>query len=838
MSSPQIVIKEEVGKDVVTCKIPISKEDWKQILANPKLTTPSIRRALMSFYFMPEHKATCTQCANKYGYSKNTYNNAVWMLGKAIVNHLGTFVVENSKGERSYWPIAMGKGRSIKGDSDAFEWTLREELLDALRDNLMQDILAYYISKLPENWPDERYKWEGVQWFQEHWDIDIEDFGSMFETATAKSANLLASAYFTPRQMMLEFCKYDSAEVRSMFKMLYDEAQPLESRVDNFIARAEAMRKKYTPIGKNHFQNTNAISTYLWLRYPEKYLIFKSTEYNSVAEKTGMDYRIKQNGKASEMIKGFNMYGELNQILRNSPEFIEAITKLRGDAPTLYSDPNLQTSTIDFGFWISRWYESDEKSLYLNQTTKMDPFIHQACTLLRSKKNLILQGAPGTGKTYNTAALALAIIDGSVPESHDEIMARYEELRSEHRIGFTTFHQSMDYEDFIEGIKPVHEAGTVRYEIEDGIFKQLCTSAKVASEVAASGTDNLLEGINSNPTIWKVSLESTGDNPTRRDCMANGHIRIGWAEYGDVDFADEDLEVKGSKSIPRAFQHDMQIGDIVVSCWSQDETDAIGIVTGDYEYRPDGGNLPRYRPVRWIVKDIQHNIKDINNGKHMTLGTVYRLSIQLKDLLDVIELYAPAARTQPEKVEKPYVLIIDEINRANVSKVFGELITLIEKDKRLGADHPVTLSLPYSKQADFGVPQNIYIIGTMNTTDRSTGTLDYAIRRRFAFLTTPANRDVIKDATAQRIFDNVKKFIESHKYADMDIEDLMVGHSYFMADNYEELAMKIQFEVIPLIKEYIRDGILSVKPTEAKKYFDAWLQLQPVDDSNSGTSED
>ncbi|MEE0977834.1 MAG: AAA family ATPase [Muribaculaceae bacterium] len=835
----QIIIKEVVGNGIVTCQIPLTKEDWKPILANPKLTTPSIRRALMSFYFMPEYKATCTQCANKYGYTKNNYNNPVWMFGKAIMNHLGTFVVENSKGERSYWPVAMGKGRNIKGDSDAFEWTLRQELIEALRDNLMQDILAYYISKLPENWPDERYKWEGVQWFQEHWDIDAEDFGSMFETATAKSANLLASAHFTPRQYILYLTKYDAEAVRSMFISLYDESQPLELRVDNFMNRAEDLRKKYDTNAKNHYQNTNAISTYLWLRYPEKYLIFKSTEYSTVAEKTGLEYRIKQNGKVSEMIKGFKMYGELNQILRNSPEAIDTIAKLRGDDPTLYSDPNLQTLTIDFGFWISRWYTSIEKSLYLNQSIPMDPFIEQACNLLKSKKNLILQGAPGTGKTYNTAALALAIIDGNVPESHDDIMARYEELRSERRIGFTTFHQSMDYEDFIEGIKPVHEAGAVRYEIEDGIFKQLCASAKVASEVVASGTDNLLEGMNSNPTIWKVSLESTGDNPTRRDCMANGYIRVGWSDYGDLDFAEDNPQVTEGKNILRAFQHDMQIGDIVVSCWSQDETDAIGIVTGDYEYRPEGGNLPRYRPVRWIVKGIQHNIKDINNGKHMTLGTVYRLSIQLKDLLDVIELYAPATKSELVNAEKPYVLIIDEINRANVSKVFGELITLIEKDKRIGAEHPVTLSLPYSKQADFGVPQNIYIIGTMNTTDRSTGTLDYAIRRRFAFLTTPARRDIIKDETARLLFDDVKKFIESHKYADMDIEDLMVGHSYFMAENYDELAMKIKFEVIPLIKEYIKDGILTVKSTkEANQYFDAWLQLKAVDDSDSGTSAD
>ncbi len=530
------IIKEQVSKGEVFCQIPITKNDWKRILANPKLTTSSVRRALMSFYFMPEHKATCTQCANKYGYTRNTYNNAVWQFGKSIVNYLGSFIVENSKGEQSYWPVVMEKGRKLTSATDTFEWTLRKELVEALRENLMQEVLNQYVAELPKKWPDEKYKWEAVQCFQDHWDMDVDDFSTMFERATAKSANLLASVHFTPRRMMLEFIKYDAEEVRSMFAMLYDETQSLETRIHNFMNRAEAMRRMHTPNAKNAYQNTNAISTYLWLRYPDKYLIFKSTEYTTVVKKTGMDYSIKQNGKISEMIKGFKMYAELHQILTSSHKAKEVISKLRDNNPKLYRDPNFQTFTFDFGFWISRWYTSIENSLYLTKKIKMDPFIEQACNLLRNKKNLILQGAPGTGKTYNTAALSLAIIDGIVPETHEEIMARYDELRSEGRIGFTTFHQSMDYEDFVEGIKPVHEGGSIRYEIEDGIFKRLCTSAKVASEVVASGTDNLLEGMNSTPTIWKVSLESTGDNPTRRDCMANGYIRVGWANYGDLDF--------------------------------------------------------------------------------------------------------------------------------------------------------------------------------------------------------------------------------------------------------------------------------------------------------------
>ena len=166
------------------------------------------------------------------------------------------------------------------------------------------------------------------------------------------------------------------------------------------------------------------------------------------------------------------------------------------------------------------------------------------------------------------------------------------------------------------------------------------------------------------------------------------------------------------------------------------------------------------------------------------------------------------------------------------------MITLIEKDKRIGEEHPVTLTLPYSKQSDFGVPSNLYIIGTMNTTDRSTGTIDYALRRRFAFLTVPSQREIIESEKGKRLFDSVKEFIENHRFADMDVEDLMVGHSYFMAEDDEELLLKIRYEIIPLIKEYIKDGILRANRDDQQKYFSAWLNLETVNDNDSGASED
>ena len=176
---------------------------------------------------------------------------------------------------------------------------------------------------------------------------------------------------------------------------------------------------------------------------------------------------------------------------------------------------------------------------------------------------------------------------------------------------------------------------------------------------------------------------------------------------------------------------------------------------------------------------------------------------------------------------KNYVLIIDEINRGNVSKIFGELITLLEADKRIGGEHPIKVTLPYSKES-FGVPSNLYIIGTMNTTDRSVGNIDYAVRRRFAFVTLKADRQILvneygEESKQVQLFDAVFTFLnDDKKHPDMDIDDLMVGHSYFMADDDKELKLKLEYEIIPLIREYCKDGIVNVKKDELEKAFNDW----------------
>lgn len=416
-------------------------------------------------------------------------------------------------------------------------------------------------------------------------------------------------------------------------------------------------------------------------------------------------------------------------------------------------------------------------------------FISKTAKLLQSKHNIILQGAPGTGKTYNTAAIALAALDVTDVDlnDHKAVMKRYDSLLGD-QIFFTTFHQSLDYEDFVEGLKPHVQTDAdgnsigVTYEPEDGIFKRACNAVQTdQSKDIVECIDDYLQKIK--------GYQNKREIPT---VTGRSSLYVWWKE-----------------------------GNSTVSSRSTNSTSSRG-----EEYTPSSLNIEKIK-LQALGKGCENNWQSYAQAFIEAVKREYHAT-----------------------TDKPVVLIIDEINRGNVSKIFGELITLLESDKRSNGNHPIKVMLPYTK-GEFGVPSNLYIIGTMNTTDRSTGTLDYALRRRFAFVTLKSQDSVIKKyysdagndelgSVAVALFDDIKKFIENPKHlcGDMSIDDLMVGHSYFMAESEEELQDKVEFEILPLINEYINDGILNVKNEEKKTAFDAWRSLNPIQVIDEDDQED
>lgn len=420
--------------------------------------------------------------------------------------------------------------------------------------------------------------------------------------------------------------------------------------------------------------------------------------------------------------------------------------------------------------------------------------------------NTILYGPPGTGKTHDVVNQVVKIIDGQVPTDYAVAKTRFDELKAQGRVEFVTFHQSYGYEDFIEGIRPVlgDEADdSVAYKLHDGIFKAFCKRVRGLS--AKSKSDF---GLNDNPVIWKVSLEGTGDNETRRDCLKNGRIRIGWDDYGPTLDSESLQEAKEGRVILGAFVDGMSVGDIVLSCWSASEIDAIGVVTGEYEWHDEFAHYKRLRKVRWLVKDIREKIVELNGGKKLTLSTVYRLTrIQLADVLALVAKHLGGDSPMlPDATTQPCVFVIDEINRGNISKIFGELITLVEPSKRLGAEEETRVVLPYSNEA-FGVPPNVYILGTMNTADRSIALLDTALRRRFDFIEMMPKPELLPDQGPDGIdLQSMLQAMNERIEFLLDREH-MIGHAYFLggfADNptIEGLAEIFRNRIVPLLQEY------------------------------------
>lgn len=377
--------------------------------------------------------------------------------------------------------------------------------------------------------------------------------------------------------------------------------------------------------------------------------------------------------------------------------------------------------------------------------------------ILKQKKQIILQGAPGTGKTYSTAEIAVNLIDGKISDDRKEVMERYKELIKKNQIFFTTFHQSMDYEEFVEGYKPISNDENISYEIKDGIFKEACNKSKEIQEVG------------------KVGFEEAWNNFT--DELYNGKAKEINKNTGYLEL--ETLEDKEKFSL--------FIDNNIVKC------------------RPEKSKTGNLYNLNNGVKQLYYSLK-----KNITSKSYVKSLLEyLKDKYNLADI--------DEINKNPVVLIIDEINRGNIAKIFGELITLLEADKRKNADNEIEVKLPYSKEI-FSVPSNLYIIGTMNTTDRSIGYIDYALRRRFAFITIKADKEKIESFyneknsdckdKALKLFSDVEKIIENNLNEEFDSDDIMIGHSYFMAENEEELKRKLEYEIKPLLFEYYKDGIL------------------------------
>ena len=785
--------------------IGVTTEEWLDIL-NDENSKP-YHEALLCFLRQKEHKATCIKVSQVYGKPAQYYNSKVYNFSKWVQKRLNRFSVKDADDKDTYWCITMQKGWDTK---QGFQWQLRDELVEALRIYLMKALIDVFRNGKPFNGYKEEYKWDLLD------RSEGKDVLAVFDGL--RGENVIDN----PRtDTVIKYLVDNKADkTRVCCQHLIDESVPLNDRLAAFKAEIKALCPSKW---KNTANDERTASGLLTCVYPETYTFYKDEIYQNICDYFG--YTSREAGKKYEhfleLINGFvKSYGEeIQQIMLN---------EIKG----FKNKPlNLAVQTL---FWCMKDYMKEKlkkkMTTDINNSSK-GAWYDDVVRIWERRKNVVLYGAPGTGKTYDVPEFAVRLCDPAfmaAEPSREEIVSRYNQLKTEKRIAFTTFHQSLDYEDWIEGLRPVvNENNQVTYEIESGIFKKLCEEAE------RPVVKDKQVGIADNAVVWKVSLAGTGDNPVRSDCMKNSYIRIGWDGYGPVISDETDWSVYNGegKQILDAYINKMKIGDIVMSCYSSQTIDAIGVVAGEYEFEDKFPNYKRVRRVNWLVKNINENIVEMNDGKTMTLGTVYRLnSITLDNVKSILEKYNTSSKM--EENDKAYVMVIDELNRGNVSKVFGELITLLEADKRKGRINAESVVLPYSKKA-FHIPNNVYLIATMNTADRSLGSLDYAIRRRFAFIAEkPFGLDV--DGFDEDLFEKVSSlfvknfdeykesgWVQTMKLESADTlsdeykpEDVWIGHSYFLMQDEEgedNTSNRLLYEIIPLLEEYVRDGVLTAE---------------------------
>lgn len=420
------------------------------------------------------------------------------------------------------------------------------------------------------------------------------------------------------------------------------------------------------------------------------------------------------------------------------------------------------------------WYELDTKKMLIDSNEIEEKMMQDKKRL--QPLNRILFGAAGTGKTFNTINHALSIIENKSleelgTETRGELKKRFDVYKENDQIKFVTFHQSFSYEDFVEGIRAESdEDGNLNYLVKDGVFKEISIDAQI--EVDAKKIAGNV------PTDF--SINSAIDQLIERAKQTE-----------QVFYTKRKAEIKVTSNS----------SGTLFALNSQETTITLSI-----------------RHIKNYLKTQQDNIVD-NKAYEWAIAKSLRSEVEYE-------------KTKPDS--KPYVLIIDEINRGNISRIFGELITLIEESKRAGADEELSVTLPYSKQ-EFTVPNNVYIIGTMNSSDRSLTGLDIALRRRFTFIEMPPQPKLLEGVNVYGIdIERLLTVINQRIEALLD-RDHCIGHANFMSlkkqPTLENLAHIFKQKIIPQLQEYFFDdwtkinlvlngnGMLHSKPIEKSAIF-------------------
>ena len=600
------------------------------------------------------------------------------------------------------------------------------------------ELLIERYKQIPDNIKEsEKEKWQLIKIFQLAWAI-YEAGGYTFKEFY-KEINWGRLVFPTGITVFAHVMKEKPAEFEKLLLGLYNETKNLKERIKEYKEGFADLYYSLPDHGKNTFQEERTIATLLAFRYPEKYTLFKDSFYSKLSKGLG----IKPYPTGEKIFHYYSMVDDfVKKSLSQHPELIAEKNNRLDDL--CYKDQNNLVLVQDILYLTldakESSHEEEEQAEFIaeNQIRIKKPNMENSL-------NSILYGPPGTGKTYNTINKAVAIANSEfdiASATRDQLRTEYERLVKDGQIEFITFHQSLSYEDFIEGIKPVEpKEGDpfLKYQVMDGIFKRLAERASKVPDSKPAGFSIADEDFQK-AGFYKISLGDTSnpdDDNIYEWCIKNEYIALGWGDaINFTGLKENDIQQmvpaqleKFAAQAVNYFIHYIKPGDYVVVTYGNLQFRAIGKVTGAYEFKNvDGLNVHQFRKVEWLLTGAELPYEEVYN-KQFSQQSIYRLDKrEIKK-----DFFVKAGNALPvNNKPKNYVLIIDEINRGNVSQIFGELITLIEEDKRAGKNEALTVVLPYSKKS-FSVPSNLYIVGTMNTADRSVEALDTALRRRFVF---------------------------------------------------------------------------------------------------------
>lgn len=615
-------------------------------------------------------------------------------------------------------------------------------------------LISYKENFIDSQWPNEQYKWKAVKCFQDNWDIDATDFPGMLAKALSKTYNLLASMNNFPGKMIENFAKTSPEEVRAMFIDLYDEKNDTVNRILEFKAKSEILLEKYSDGAGSHYQHEHAISVYLWLRYPNKHYIYKYGEIKKVADELGSDLSFKKGAYVDNLRNTLLLYEEMYAEISKDDELISLLnSQLTQDC---YADPEYRTLTIDIGFYISRSLAGEKVEVPKSKISNTS-IVQWFKPIINALKALGGEATPKEVKKQIIIDMALT----------DDIL---NEKRGKNN------HKKFDND----------VAWARNYLVYDGYLDK---STYGIWKLTKSGyeVEMTLEHASSIFSKW-VKINGNKEDIIKTEDLSE---EDSYKPYTKADFLDEvymtDVRYNMLSAVLKNKKNIILQGAPGVGKTFAAKRLAYSIMGEKDDNRVEFVQFHQ----NYSYEDFMMGYKPVNDGFELKYGIFYR--------------FCQKVASQPDK---DFFFIIDEINRGNMSKIFGELLMLIEKDYR-----GTKATLAYDGLS-FAVPKNLYIIGMMNTADRSLSMIDYALRRRFSFFDVlpgfnSQGFEIYKNSLNHKRFNTLtEKVCELNKAIELDKslgKGFCIGHSYFCNEKVstdEWLQAVVEFDILPMLAEY------------------------------------